>query len=749
MPPKLFWPFFLSATIVAVSGTPNRPDLKGYKSEKEREETIKQAAAEAQAKKAAIDKVISMLDQLQAQVLMEGEKEATTYNKFACFCKDTQASKLSAIQKETDEQDSLTASIVLLKSKRKGLDTTLDNYARAIAQAEQDMKDATKDRKATLAEYETNEADLSEALEALKGAMKVLKASKPSLLQLRSVQTSLRIAATLAEVLRFKVDEASRESWNAFLQQDPAVEMENYKFHSSGIIATLEKLLADFTAEKKQVDAKEVQSIADFDKLIQDKTDFVKETKNSLEQAKKSRGQTISEIESANSERSTVSAQLLDDKKYLNELVKMCKDKAITWDQRSRVRQDEVSALTSALAIIKGTVDESVSASTIRFAQQGTSVRLVQRLIRDSGAMSELEAEAEQEDSAYPSMSFLQRKLLRRDLPTRGDGRDAVVALLKNRGKELKSTLLASLANELLADPFAKVKQLIQELIQRLLSEAANEANQKGWCDKSTSESTQRRDYAAQAILELNGQMAGLEADRDKLKEELKVLEAETEGLIRQRQDMTKLRKEEKTENLATVKEAQAGLSAVKQAMDILDKWYKIAAKEEVDLGFTQKHDAPVDDAPDAGFKIGEAYTGAQGGNKGILGMLDVIRSDFERTISETEKAEAEQERQFQEAMTESGMSLASKQATQKVKTKQKDATLANLEDANTNLDAQTEILQNTIQELIKLQAVCIDTGMTYADRVARREDEIAALNKALCILKAYAEYGPDGAKEC
>jgi len=34
---------------------------------------------------------------------------------------------------------------------------------------------------------------------------------------------------------------------------------------------------------------------------------------------------------------------------------------------------------------------------------------------------------------------------------------------------------------------------------------------------------------------------------------------------------------------------------------------------------------------------------------------------------------------------------------------------------------------------------------MSYAERVARREDEIASLKKALCIFGAYSEYGPDG----
>lgn len=72
-----------------------------------------------------------------------------------------------------------------------------------------------------------------------------------------------------------------------------------------------------------------------------------------------------------------------------------------------------------------------------------------------------------------------------------------------------------------MGDPFAKVKQLIQELIERLMQEAASESKQKAWCDKATADATQKRDYAAEEILGLNGQMAKLEATRDQLMEEL------------------------------------------------------------------------------------------------------------------------------------------------------------------------------------------------------------------------------------
>merc|ERR1719238_1735707 len=99
----------------------------------------------------------------------------------------------------------------------------------------------------------------------------------------------------------------------------------------------------------------------------------------------------------------------------------------------------------------------------------------------------------------------------------------------------------------------AKVKKLIQELIEKLLAEAAQEANEKGWCDKAQGEAKQKRRHAAEAIAELNANMAELEATRDKLNEELELVASEIAELTQKQEEATKLRKEEKAENSVNV----------------------------------------------------------------------------------------------------------------------------------------------------------------------------------------------------
>merc|ERR1719329_872937 len=693
---------------------------------------------------AAVDKVVSMLEDLQLQVLAEGEAEAATYNKFACFCKTTQKEKSESIKTGKDDKASLSADIKKLSKERDDLDDKISKHKDNIKKAEDEMKKATEKSDAALKEYRVNEEDLKGALYALTEAIKVLKSSKtPSLVQLQSIGKTVQRAALLADALGLG-GAGVQKAATFFLQQgDVPVEMEDYKFHSSGIIDTLEKLLNDFRKTKADVDADEVKRVQEFNIFIQDRTDYVKAKTLEMEEAKKTREQKIEDIGTASQELTTVSAQLLDDMEYLDELNTMCSEKAKTWDQRTKLRANELTAITQATGIVKATVAEKTSSSTVRLAQTGSVLHIADAVASSDSAMEAIEAEAEISESAEP-LGFLQKRSVQKhEQKDSGDGgRQLIISLLKGKGQELKSTLLTSLASSIAADPFAKIKKLIQELIERLLQEAANEANQKGWCDKATADATQKREYAADEIEGLNAKMAKLAALSDKLGEELKTLNEEIKELTDKRAEAEKERKEEKAENANTVSEAKAGLAAVKMAIDILDKFYKTSAKAKVDLSLAQ---GPLDDAPDAGFENGEAYKGAAAESGGIIGMMEVIQSDFERTISETKKAEAQAEKEHLEFMTETGKSLAEKNVAKKEKTRLKDETDNNFNDAEDEMTSQSKILVTSIKELIELKAACVDTGMSYADRVAMREQEIASLKKALCILGAYAQYGPDG----
>jgi len=530
---------------------------------------------------------------------------------------------------------------------------------------------------------------------------------------------------------------------------EPAVEMENYKFHSDSIVETLENLLGKFRAEKNAIDKAEVSRAQAYHVLMQDKTDVVKAKTNELENKQAAKSKKQEDIAANSQELSVTSANLIDDQEYLAELYEISSAKAKTWDQRSKVRADELSALVSATAIVKDKVGAKTQSSTIRFAQMAVSVPMAGAVANSEDSMEAIEESAEAYDAPT---GFLQKQQIKKHAAAPQDktveGKEAVMELLRNSGEKLHSKLLSGLAVEVAnqgsADVFAKIKVLIQELIERLLAESAGESNQKGWCDKAIADAKQKREYSSDEVAELNAALADDEAKLDKFVEQIGELDDEIKGLKKSIADAESRRTAEKAENALTVTEAEAGLSAVGEAIQILERFYATAAKATVDLSLAQSQ-GPKDDMPDAGFEGGEAYQGAGGASGGVVGMLEVIESDFVRTISETRKAEAEAIVDHNAFMTESGKSLTEKEMARGETGKYKDAVELKLEKDGENLKAQVKILKTSIEELLELQPTCIDTGMSYADRVGRREGEIEALKKAECILNAYTSFGPSG----
>merc|ERR1719473_658091 len=139
---------------------------------------------------------------------------------------------------------------------------------------------------------------------------------------------------------------------------------------------------------------------------MQGKTSAKKDAEGDLDKAKKAKGATISEIESKMGELTTVSATLLDDQEYLKELAKTCQSQAVTWDQRSNMRAEELSALTEAISIIKGTVSAKTTEKTIRFVQQHVSLGEALSVASDDSDMQAIEEEAEEADEG--AVSFVQ-----------------------------------------------------------------------------------------------------------------------------------------------------------------------------------------------------------------------------------------------------------------------------------------------------------------------------------------------------
>merc|ERR1712203_384715 len=185
---------------------------------------------------------------------------------------------------------------------------------------------------------------------------------------------------------------------------------------------------------------------------------------------------------------------------------------------------------------------------------------------------------------------------------------------------------------------------------------AKAEKTQKGFCDEQMKETLSKRDAAAAKLEGLEASITEKTAEKKELKMNIAELADEIAKLMKALSEATELRVDEKEGNDQTVKEAEAGKDAVEFALKVLKEFYDNAflqTKKYVPPDSDREGNTVGDLAPDV---FDSKYHGRQDSSSGILGLLEVILSDFDRTdttVTDEEKTAAEKFEEYKKATEE------------------------------------------------------------------------------------------------
>merc|ERR1719298_8315 len=157
--------------------------------------------------------------------------------------------------------------------------------------------------------------------------------------------------------------------------------------------------------------------------------------------------------------------------------------------------------------------------------------------------------------------------------------RHHVTDFLTSESRRLHSRKLGLLAEKVAADPFAKVKKLIDDMITRLLEEANADAEKEGFCDKEMGTNKITRDKLTAEIDELDAAIEEGKAMIMKLTEDIAQLTKEIAEIDAAIEEATELRDAEKAKNQATIKESKEAQAAVEAATKVLKDFYAKAAQ--------------------------------------------------------------------------------------------------------------------------------------------------------------------------
>lgn len=307
-------------------------------------------------------KVISLLEDLVKEVTTEGSKEADSYEKYSCFCKDTTLGKSNDAKKIKDFIDEVSADIADMTQSKEEAKTELGDRKLKQEKLSKELEETETRCAKEKAAYEVSSADMSKAISSLENAIKALKASRPSDAVLLSIQS------TVAKVLTGK--SSNQLAMAALLQRKQGVDPEDpaYEFHSNDIIELCEHLLGEFQDDKAELDA-------EYEKTHKSCVETIDSLKTELHSNKEAMAALTKDIEKLTTKIASAREKLLesqDDMKdtelYLNDLKAQCEARAKDYDQRSAERGEELDVLKQALEILTGDVAPA-AASELREQQ--------------------------------------------------------------------------------------------------------------------------------------------------------------------------------------------------------------------------------------------------------------------------------------------------------------------------------------------------------------------------------------------
>jgi cell division septum initiation protein DivIVA len=272
----------------------------------------------------------------------------------------------------------------------------------------------------------------------------------------------------------------------------------------------------------------------------------------------------------------------------------------------------------------------------------------------------------------------------------------------------------------------------------RLAADAQSEATQKSFCDSAMSENIGARDTAQAAIETLTAEKSKLTVERSTLEQEIAELSKSVADSKKALMEASALREEESADNSQTISTAEKGKAGVEMALQVLQDFYSGAALAALQIKYvppnSDRSGKTVGDlAPET---FGEEYHGDQTASKGIIGLLEVILSDFERTISTVTEQEQTAQGAFEKLKEETELDISTKEAS--IVTKQNRVTEIGdlLVDNADKLATESVLLKTAEGELEVLHAQCVAGEESYTDRVAKREKEIESLKQAQAILE-------------
>jgi len=624
-----------------------------------------------------ITKVIQLMSDMQTKIIGEGEEAHAIYTEFAEMCEERSKSLSFEIKTQKSEVAALRATIDEETALGGSLDTKVGELSESIATDEGDLKSATEIRSKENEDFLAEEKELTEVIDALQRAIAILEREMAkhgaSMMQLKN-------AGSLEKTLRLLVEASSLTSADA-----------------SGIAALVQTQQANDDGEMGAPDPAVYQGQSGG--IIDTLSDLLEKAEGQLNELRNKETASLHEFQALK--------QSLEDKiKYETKEMAEAKQGIAASNEKKATAEGDLDTTSKNLAEDITALSElhhdclskaqDYEAETKSRGEELKAIATAKKVIQETTAgAADLSYGLNQvsflQSGGVRAVRFLHELAQKQHLP-------ALVQL----------TLRMDAAIRTSDDPFAKVKGLIQDMIETLEEQAEADATEKAYCDKELAETNAKKDEKTNEIKKLTTKIDSMTSRAAQLKAEVAELEKSLSGLAKSQAEMDKIRLEEKEEYMKAKTAMEAGIKGVQLALKVLRDYY---AKDK-------------------------AHAADEGGGAGIIGLLEVVESDFSKGLIEMTSTEENAQATYDQETKDNEIEKTTKE--QDIKYKSEEA--AGLEkataEATSDKSGVQEELDAVLEYLKGIEDRCIAKPEPYEERVRRREAELKGLRDALTILE-------------
>jgi len=590
------------------------------------------------ANQSPIRRVVTLIEEMKAQVSKEGEADTEAYDKYACWCETNDREKTAAIATAEERIDSLSSAIEEYAAQITTLKTEIEALDKDLEEAQKSLETAAAQREKEKAEFEAQEVDMKEALSALSQAVDVL--SKVQLMQKQKLGQAHEeeVGAALLQVqhvvmrssLKHYRDVMQSDLWDFLSSTSSKKQLstlalrgkqpiegggavpgaKSYNSRSGQIFGILSEMRDEFGRDLSEAQTAEATALIAFQKLKAAKQE-------EIDAATKLRDQKASTLADATQANAQAKQDLEDtkvalaaDQEFLLTLKKDCKVADEEYKARAKVRGDELVALAETIKILTNEESRDLFGKTMSFLQTGAAGSMSARLAMQTQA------------------------------------RARAVKRILAAAKASKNWQLATLAVSAQLDAFDKVKEAMNKMMAEMQQQQKDEYAKWEFCKKeidSNEDATKTKTWEKKDLEDKNQE---LENTISRLTEEIEQLKAEMSDMQVSLKRAGEGRKKENQNFQAQVADQRAMVQILNKALARLNMFYGEKKQEQTQAVLAQvaAHQEPgAAVAPPPPKSEDYSKSAGSGGVTQLLNMIieDAQRDEQELTMDEQKAQEA------------------------------------------------------------------------------------------------------------